>query len=162
MDEESIYEKPISRRAFCVTTCQAASLAALGGILGTLLQACTQTNNPADVPSMPTINSTVSNGTIAITTASGSPIASVGSAAIVQYGSGSLLIAHTAASTFIAVSAICTHQGCLITGYSGGSYSCPCHGSTFNTNGQVTRGPATANLKTFATSVGNDQVVVTV
>jgi Rieske Fe-S protein len=161
MDGESIRATPVSRRDFCLKTCQAASIAALGGILGTLLQACTQTDNPADVPTLATINATPSNGTITVTTASGSPIAAVGSAAVVQYGSGSLLLAHTAASTFVAVSAVCPHQGCLINGFSGGSYVCPCHGSTFSTSGQVTRGPANANLRTFAITSGNDQVVIT-
>jgi len=152
----------VTRRDFCLKACQVASFAAFGGILGAILQSCSQPNNPADVASLPTINGAVTNGTIAISTATGSPIAGVGSAALVQYGGGSILIAHTAATTFVAVSAICTHQGCLITGYSGGIYTCPCHGSQFNTNGQVTQGPASAPLHIYPTSFANEQVIITV
>jgi Rieske Fe-S protein len=155
-------ETIVTRRDFCLKACQVTSIAAAGGILGSILQSCSQPNNPADTPSLPTINGTVTNGTIAISTASGSPIAGVGSAALVQYSSGSILIAHTAAATFVAVSAICTHQGCLISGYSGGTYTCPCHGAQYNTSGQVTRGPAPAALHTYPTTVASDQVLITI
>ncbi len=162
MDSEAKIENLLSRRMFCLRACQIASVAAFGGILGSVLQSCTQPNNPVDnASSLPTINGTVSNNTIAVSTGSGSPVAAVGSAALVQFSSGSVLLAHTAASTFVAVSAICPHQGCLINGFSGGSYVCPCHGSTFTTSGQVTRGPAGSNLPQYATTVGNNQVIIT-
>jgi cytochrome b6-f complex iron-sulfur subunit len=162
MDAGTHQGRLVTRRDFCLKACEVASLAALGGFLGSIVQSCSQPNNPADVASLPTINATVANGTIAISTGTGSPIAGVGSAALVQYSGGSILIAHTGSATFVAVSAVCTHQGCLITGYSGGTYTCPCHGSQFNTSGQVTRGPASAPLRTYATSVANDQVIITV
>ena len=44
-----------------------------------------------------------------------------------------------------AMSAVCTHAGCLLDDYSqtiSAGLSCPCHGSAFDGNGQVTRGPA--------------------
>lgn len=161
MDAATENEDLVTRRAFCLKACQLASVAAIGGILGSIIQSCTQPNSPTDAPSLPTINASISNGTLAVSTASGSPIATVGSAALVQFNSGSLLIAHTAANTFIAVSAICPHQGCLITGFSGGSYVCPCHGSMFTTSGQVTRGPAGSGLPQYATSAANNEVIIT-
>ncbi|HLS31215.1 MAG TPA: Rieske 2Fe-2S domain-containing protein [Flavobacteriaceae bacterium] len=42
----------------------------------------------------------------------------------------------------------CTHQGCELN-IGGGIYSCPCHGSEFNTRGEVLEGPATKKLKTY-------------
>lgn len=42
----------------------------------------------------------------------------------------------------------CTHQGCELN-IGGGIYSCPCHGSEFNTQGEVLDGPATKKLKTY-------------
>ena len=42
----------------------------------------------------------------------------------------------------------CTHRGCELE-VGGGIYSCPCHGSEFNTKGEVLEGPATKNLKTY-------------
>ncbi|MDR1827587.1 MAG: ubiquinol-cytochrome c reductase iron-sulfur subunit [Methylobacteriaceae bacterium] len=42
----------------------------------------------------------------------------------------------------------CTHLGCVLLGHEGqhGGWSCPCHGSEFDTSGRVTRGPAPSNL----------------
>ena len=52
-------------------------------------------------------------------------------------------------SSFVAYSAICTHQRCIV-GYDGaeGTLECPCHGSIFDpTNGaEVLNGPATRPL----------------
>ncbi len=161
MDVPEFMTKAQTRREFCVMALQAGSAVALGGLLGTILQSCAPGNNPTDVPSLPVINATASNGAITISTASGSPLAGVGSAALVQYNGGSLLVAHTAQDAFTALTAMCTHQACVITGFSGGTYTCPCHGSQFNTNGQVTRGPAPASLRAYATQFANNQLVIT-
>jgi len=40
-----------------------------------------------------------------------------------------------------AISLICTHLGCIVKGQTGG-FECPCHGSRFDLNGGVTKGPA--------------------
>src|SRR5690625_82873 len=42
----------------------------------------------------------------------------------------------------------CTHQGCELE-IGGGIYNCPCHGSEFNTRGEVLEGPATRQLTTY-------------
>ena len=51
---------------------------------------------------------------------------------------------------FIALSSVCTHQGCQVT-YDHGSENlpCPCHGSIFSTSGAVLNGPASSPLKTY-------------
>jgi Rieske Fe-S protein len=58
-----------------------------------------------------------------------------------------------------AMSAVCTHQGCLLsdsaTSIEAG-LSCPCHGSTFSGDGSVTRGPAGAALQHYAVSIASD------
>ncbi len=154
--------RPRTRREFCLLALQAGGAVALGGLLGSVLQACNPANNPGDAPALPVINATLSNSTITISTASGSPLAGVGSAALVQYTGGSLLVAHTGQDAFTALSALCTHQTCVITGYSGGTYTCPCHGSQFNTSGQVTRGPAGSPLRSFPLQSANNQLVITV
>jgi Rieske Fe-S protein len=40
-----------------------------------------------------------------------------------------------------AVSTICTHLGCVVKANPEG-FECPCHGSRFASNGEVTKGPA--------------------
>ncbi len=45
-----------------------------------------------------------------------------------------------------AISAVCTHLGCIVTQAEDGSFECPCHGSTFTADGNVTKGPAPSAL----------------
>lgn len=52
-----------------------------------------------------------------------------------------------------ALSSICTHRHCLLGVEPNRSFLCPCHGSTFNPDGQVTHGPAKRNLPTLATFI---------
>lgn len=149
-----------TRREFCVHTCQAVSL--LG--LGALIEGCggSPTSPTGSVPSLPVLNGTVMNGAIALTIDAGSPLASVGNAALLQTSSGNFLVARTAQDTFVALTAVCTHEACTITGYQNQMYTCPCHGSQYNTNGAVLRGPAPASLRQFSTQFANGVLTITV
>lgn len=60
--------------------------------------------------------------------------------------------------TFLAYLAACTHQGCPVTPADSG-FRCPCHGSAFDGNGQVTAGPATKPLVKVPVHVVDGQVV---
>lgn len=44
-----------------------------------------------------------------------------------------------------AVSAVCTHLGCILNKSSEG-FECPCHGSCYDLKGEVLSGPAPRNL----------------
>ncbi|MET0866154.1 MAG: Rieske (2Fe-2S) protein [Nakamurella sp.] len=58
-----------------------------------------------------------------------------------------------------AFSAICTHQGCLVSQVSNGKITCPCHGSTFDANtGAVLGGPAPSPLPAVPVTVTNGTV----
>ena len=55
---------------------------------------------------------------------------------------------------WLVVVGICTHLGCIPTGNKPtetrgkyGGWSCPCHGSLYDTSGRVRRGPAPLNLE---------------
>jgi cytochrome b6-f complex iron-sulfur subunit len=56
---------------------------------------------------------------------------------------------------FWAVSAVCTHLGCIVA-QSGDGFACPCHGSRFAHNGRVTRGPAPSALPWYEMSLAPD------
>ncbi len=50
-------------------------------------------------------------------------------------------------NTFLVFSSKCTHLGCNITEKQGGKIICPCHGSQYDYEGNVIKGPATKRLK---------------
>jgi Rieske Fe-S protein len=49
---------------------------------------------------------------------------------------------------FTALSLICTHLGCTV-GQSTNGFACPCHGSQFDSHGNVLHGPATQKLQSL-------------
>jgi Rieske Fe-S protein len=158
-----------TRRQFCAQACQIASAAAVAGSMGTLLQACgggggsiTGGSLPPDVPALSTVGATAVSGGVTLNIDAGSPLAAVGSAVLVQSPSGLILVAHTAADTFTAVTATCTHESCTITGFNGQSFVCPCHGSRFSTSGVVQNGPATRSLRSFATRFASNVLTISV
>ncbi len=57
------------------------------------------------------------------------------------------------AEGFHAISAICTHLGCNVNHEEADGFTCPCHGSTYDERGEVTRGPAAWPLPRFAMSL---------
>lgn len=84
----------------------------------------------------------------------------VGGAALVESTAGLFLIARTGEGTFHAVDAVCTHEGCTISGVDGATYVCPCHGSRYNRGGQVLAGPARSNLRQYATTFADGVVSI--
>lgn len=69
-----------------------------------------------------------------------------------------IVVARDAGGVY-AMSAVCTHQGCLINDAGGtisGGLHCPCHGSAFDGNGAVTHGPAGSALQHYAVTIASD------
>jgi cytochrome b6-f complex iron-sulfur subunit len=156
-----------TRRQFC-RQCTA-GLATLGGAAVLLETACgggspTSGNGfggGINVPALPRISGSAAGGGIQVTIDASSPLASPGSLALVSSSVGTVLVAHTAADTFVALTATCTHQGCTITNYQGSSFVCPCHGSTFDTSGRVLSGPASRSLQQYNTQFVNGVLTIT-
>lgn len=59
---------------------------------------------------------------------------------------------------FYAISSVCTHLGCNVR-WNGdrGGFDCPCHGSTFDQNGQNIGGPAPRPLKWYELTLAGGQ-----
>ena len=147
-----------SRREFCLHACQAASLVAAGA----LLQACSgNSTSPSGSTTLPTINASAAAGTLTLTIDAASPLAAVGSAALVQSTAGNALVSRTAQDSFTALTAVCTHEACTVTSVSGQIYVCPCHGSQFSATGGVVKGPATSPLRQFSTRFAGNVLTVT-
>jgi len=65
-----------------------------------------------------------------------------------------VIVARVSASTFLAVSAACTHEGTSVQYVSSrNDFECPSHGATFSSNGKVTQGPARTALTQYNTSL---------
>lgn len=149
----------VSRRRFCETACQAASATTLA----TLFSACSGESSPTSPSSVVSMlgklagRFTSSGVQVAV---AGSALADAGGAALVESTAGLFLIARTSATTFTAIDAVCTHEGCTINGADGSAYVCPCHGSRYNRSGQVLAGPARASLRQFATTFTDGIVTI--
>jgi cytochrome b6-f complex iron-sulfur subunit len=112
------------------------------GVAGTaaFLESCKK-QKISTTPQGPTVNFTLDltlPANAALNTAGGS------------LASNGVVIAN-AAGTYIAVAQQCTHNGCSI-GYSssGNNFVCPCHGGTYDANGNVTSGPPPAPVKKYS------------
>ena len=158
-----------TRREFCGSACRVLSVAALGGSVASLVQACsgggssspTGTSGSFGGAALPSVNGTAVSGGVTVPVFAGSPLATVGGAVLVRSTSGTFLVARTGQDTFTALTAICTHENCTITDVSNQTYVCPCHGSRFSQAGQVQNGPATRALRSFATRFASDVLTIT-
>ena len=76
---------------------------------------------------------------------------------------GSAVIIIRTAQGFKALSAVCTHLGCLV-GWdqARGQIVCPCHGGVFNVEGRVVSGPPPKALPSYEVSVINGRIMVKV
>ena len=62
------------------------------------------------------------------------------------------LYVFNSADGFFAISSVCPHLGCNVK-HTASGFECPCHGSQFDENGRVVRGPAPQPLSWYAISL---------
>jgi cytochrome b6-f complex iron-sulfur subunit len=150
-----------SRREFCAHAISLVTVASL-------IEGCGSKGNPAgpggggNAPALATINGSAAGSTVTVGNVSGTALANVGSAALVQAGTNNILVIRSGQDSFNAVSAVCTHEQCTVSGFESGVFVCPCHGSRYNTSGAVVQGPATRSLASFNTQFTNNVLTITV
>ena len=153
---------PVSRRRFCAGACQAAS----GATLATLVAACGGGSSSPTSPSSQASKLGVSagrfTGSAVQVNIAGTALTDAGGAVLVESTAGVFLLARMSASTFSAIEAVCTHEGCTITGADASIYVCPCHGSRYSRSGQVVAGPAKAALRQYATTFVDGIVTIAI
>ncbi len=72
-----------------------------------------------------------------------------------------IVITQPVAGTFKAFTAICPHQGCLVSEVAENQIVCPCHGSLFSADdGAVVQGPAVQGLTAASITVQGDSIVL--
>jgi cytochrome b6-f complex iron-sulfur subunit len=130
-----------------------------------LVTACSSTGSTGSAPtqggSTPT-GSTGSAGTAGTALVALADVPEGGGAVVDAPGGKKIVVARISATEVKAYDASCPHQGSLVGEPSGGTITCPSHGSQFGAaDGAVKKGPATTGLKAVAVKVDGDQVVLT-
>lgn len=157
---------PEGRRAFCLRAGQVLSAVAMSTAAAGLLEGCSGSpSGPSGGISgsaLPVVNGTTSSRTVSLTVTTGSPLDAVGGMALLQCSLGLFLLARTAQNSVTALSSVCTHQGCTVSEMSDAQFVCPCHGSSYNTSGQVTGGPAGSSLARYSVQFTDNVITFTV
>lgn len=79
----------------------------------------------------------------------------------VVYDGPKVVVTQPAEGDIRGFTAVCPHQGCLVSEVTNNEILCPCHGSLFSAeDGAVITGPATTGLAPVDVSVVDDQVVL--
>lgn len=132
------------------------SKALLGGTVlffaPALLNSCSKGSSP--VPSNP---SPTNPQVIDLSSTTYSSLQTVGGYAYY----GNLIIIRTGQTSYVALSSICTHQGCTV-GYSSSAKKlvCPCHGAQYNTSGAVLLGPASRALTNYTVTLNGTSLTI--
>ena len=146
--------KPLARRTVLVT----------GGALGAAaaLAACGGSGEGAASPSAPSSSGgpAPSDGTAPAGEVLG-PVDQVNVGSGVVYDGPKVVVTQPAEGDIRGFTAVCPHQGCLVTEVANNEILCPCHGSLFSAeDGAVIVGPATTGLAAVNVAVVDDQVVL--
>lgn len=95
--------------------------------------------------SAPVASSDATDGASAANALGRSADVAVGSGVI--YADSKVVVTQPTAGEFKCFTAVCTHQGCLVSQIKGTQIICACHGSAFSiTDGSVLQGPAATAL----------------
>jgi nitrite reductase/ring-hydroxylating ferredoxin subunit len=157
----------INRRHFFIKTFQSAVILSIPAVIGSFLESCSKSSNPVgsgSTSSLSQIQGNVSGNIVTITVDSSSPLAKNGTASLINFTNGQLLVDRPSDTQFNAFTTICTHAGCTVSEFdtSNSQFVCPCHGSRFDLNGQVVQGPAPSALKQYQTKFSNNVLTITV
>jgi len=72
-----------------------------------------------------------------------------------------VVVTQPKAGEFKCFTAVCTHQGCIVSDVSDGTINCACHGSQYSIeDGSVVTGPATFPLAAEPITVSGDEITL--
>ena len=148
---------PCSRRTLLRGLGAASALVVVRGVTG-----CTSPSSNLPTGSTTTASCAASGVCVDLTDKANAPLANAGGALLVDALGDTIMLIRTSASDVVALSALCTHQGCSMDFDSSRSLvTCPCHGSEFSEAGAVVQGPATRPLKVYTATLANQMLTIT-
>ena len=85
----------------------------------------------------------------------------VGRAHFFSYQGRPAVLLQPAAGEFVAMSAVCTHLGCIVKWVDEKQeFLCPCHAGRFSTSGQVLGGPPPEPLDTYSVTLDGNDILI--
>lgn len=149
-----------SRRTFLRTACAPAVLASLG----ISLTSCSDANpvGPGEENPPPDEESgiTVSDNEIKLDLTKPDTEALTETGGFLLVSEADAMAVNVGDSTIRAFTSTCTHQQCTINSFQDDTFQCPCHGSAFDTSGEVVQGPAEQALTEYEVSHSGDIVTI--
>ncbi len=138
----------MNRKDFFKTTALALAGIAIGPAL---IESCSKSGTG---PQGPTVNFTVD-----LNASANAALANMGG---FIYSNGVIVTRiSTAALGFVALAQACTHAGCTIAYNAAGmNFLCPCHGGTYDANGNVSGGPPPNPVKSYAVTRVNSILTI--
>ena len=137
----------------------ALTLAATVGLCPAVLAACGGNDTATDTPddgSLDTGHSAIAPSPGPITSAADVP---VGGGLI--FAEEQVVVTQPTEGEFKCFTAVCTHQGCIVSSVQAGGIRCECHGSVFSIeDGSAVNPPATAPLDEVSITVEGDEISI--
>lgn len=116
-------------------------------------------STPSTPPPTSTSGITVSGSTIKIELTSQAGLAEAGGWLLIV--SAKTLVVNVGGS-YRAMTSVCTHSACDRNWtFANSKFTCTCHGSGFDTSGNVLQGPATQPLRSYTTQLSGTSLTVT-
>ena len=137
-----------------------AGLATVGVLAGCALDEESQASDESGASSAPSSAAT-NSGPAVVAQLSDIPVGGIFAFTNPSDGTPAYLL-QPAQGKYLAYSAVCTHQGCIVNyDPAGQQFMCPCHGAIYDgTSGQPVSGPAPSGLVSIPVSVSGDAIVV--
>lgn len=160
-DEKVFLVSECSRRDFMKKTILNIGTVAFGTYTIAFLSGCSDSDITSPSGSVSDTNAVI---TIDLTLMENQDLISVGGTLALSGNTldGLGILVHRAAENIVkAFSRSCTHQGCTIDAFINSVSSCPCHGSQFNTAGNVVTGPASRSLTQYTATLSENTITIT-
>jgi Rieske Fe-S protein len=108
---------------------------------------------------MSVLHVAISGGKIRIDFEEHPDLKTEGEGLLLKSGRDPIILVNVGNGSYRAISAVCTHLNCSIR-LTGNVLQCPCHGSTFDFDGNAVRGPAQRPLRIYQTEVSDSGLEV--